>query len=215
MMRSRYRETEGWAEMLGLNSDQHIERAFLDCNVQSDGARRTNRAARAISRVELQRAMAHVYSRQNKSDQEMTDVARVMIASVQRRQPTTPCAADGAAGRVSYKEFRSGFKGETDLHPAQKQLLAEWRLADRVRFLRSWSWQLPFGQVLWLPIPMLLPVLFGPALFWIARLVATCRTYSRYNVFSLCVCLSLSLCVSASLCVSMSFIHIYRTAQVL
>lgn len=64
--RSRYRETEGWAEMLGLNSDQHIERAFLDCNVQSDGARRTNRA-RAISRVELQRAMAHVYSRQNKA----------------------------------------------------------------------------------------------------------------------------------------------------
>ena len=169
-----HQKIEGWGEMLGLNADKHIEKAFLDCTVQSGGARQTNR--RAISRVELQRAMAHVYSRQNKSDQEMFDATCAMIASVQCRQPSTPCAADGAAGRMSYKEFRRGFKGETDLHPAQKQMLVEWKLADRVRFLRSWSWQLPFGQVFWIPIPTLLPVLFGPAFFWIARLVATCRT---------------------------------------
>jgi hypothetical protein len=168
-----------WAELLDLNSERQVQNAFADCNVRTDGTPRADR--RTTSRTELQRVMAHVYSSRqtHKTDKEIAKLAHDMIASVKRRRQPSSAAcsvSSGSAGDISYREFRSGLLGKTELHPVQQQMLVDWQLEDRVQALRSWSWQLPFlGPALWVPIPLLLPILFGPALLWIARLVSTCR----------------------------------------
>jgi len=135
LMRERMRDGD-WVEVLELHSDEQVDSAFQRCCqalarsalVATSNTERKKHTS--LSRTELQLAMAHVYIKEDKSDGEIANVARWMMASARSELNKN--------GRLSFEEFKGAFLGKAELHPVQSKMMADWDLEVVVRSMRAW-----------------------------------------------------------------------------